>query len=460
MTSIEKKWISYQILQGLRDARNRGISHGDIKSSNILVTSWNWVYVTDFATSYKPTYLPLNDPADFAFYFDTSGRRTCYVAPERFYDTHDQAKAKEGHVLESMDVFSAGCVIAELWLDGEPVFTLSGMFKYRSGEMGLAALFDKIQDEGVRVSAFAFQISRAYNCAFQSLLTSMTLLDPAARPTFDSVLQSSRGTLFPESFYSFLHNYISSINELRTPSPFAPRIDSSRSDPSLRNPGTSKTFPSDSDHRLERIWNEFDSVESYLFLLSEEAVTADEPMDPRIEYRAAGGSVGKPFTVSSHAVYFISSVTRLPRIFCLWCYTLQIEIHRFMESVQFPQAPKIQYRLQQVRPFTSISPANKSKILEDSPALIFLSLVLANLRNASFRSSKLHGMDVLLALSVHLTDETRLDRILPYLVDVLRDDDAIVRLSALRTLVQLVRVTFSNAVLILIPPFRHTWFTL
>jgi HEAT repeat protein len=48
-------------------------------------------------------------------------------------------------------------------------------------------------------------------------------------------------------------------------------------------------------------------------------------------------------------------------------------------------------------------------------------------------------MDVLLALSVHLTDETRLDRVLPYLVDMLRDDDAIVRLAALRTLVQLVR---------------------
>jgi phosphoinositide-3-kinase regulatory subunit 4 len=94
----------------------------------------------------------------------------------------------------------------------------------------------------------------------------------------------------------------------------------------------------------------------------------------------------------------------------------------------------------------------------DSPALIFLSLVLANLRNASRRSSKLHGMDVLLALSVHLTDETRLDRVLPYLVDMLRDDDAIVRLAALRTLVQLVR---KNALLEFENQFRrrHIWCT-
>jgi phosphoinositide-3-kinase regulatory subunit 4 len=156
---IEKKWISFQILQGLRDARNRGVTHGDIKSSNILVTSWNWVYVTDFAATYKPAYLPLNDPADFAFYFDTSGRRTCYVAPERFYDANQRErdredphyKRKDQPVLESMDVFSAGCVLAELWLDGEMVFTLSTMFKYRSGEKVLEPYFDKIADPAVRV---------------------------------------------------------------------------------------------------------------------------------------------------------------------------------------------------------------------------------------------------------------------------------------------------------------------
>ncbi|KAG6806518.1 Serine/threonine-protein kinase, partial [Tephrocybe sp. NHM501043] len=84
LSIIEKRWIAFQLLNALRDTRNRKISHGDIKSENILVTSWNWVYLSDFA-SYKPTYLPLDDPSDFSFYFDTSGRRTCYIAPERFY---------------------------------------------------------------------------------------------------------------------------------------------------------------------------------------------------------------------------------------------------------------------------------------------------------------------------------------------------------------------------------------
>lgn len=47
----------------------------------MLVTSWNWLYLADFA-SFKPTYIPYDDPSDFSFFFDTGGRRRCYVAPE------------------------------------------------------------------------------------------------------------------------------------------------------------------------------------------------------------------------------------------------------------------------------------------------------------------------------------------------------------------------------------------
>lgn len=164
LSAIEKKWIAFQILNGLRDARNRKVSHGDIKSENILVTSWNWVYLTDFA-SYKPTYLPLDDPSDFSFFFDTSGRRACYIAPERFYTaaSNPEISAKkstlaveegqrDGKVTEAMDCFSLGCVIAELFLEGAPLFTLSQLFKYREGEYNVESHLNLIEDEGVRVS--------------------------------------------------------------------------------------------------------------------------------------------------------------------------------------------------------------------------------------------------------------------------------------------------------------------
>ena len=165
---IEKRWIAFQLLTALRDARNHKVSHGDIKSENILVTSWNWVYLTDFA-SYKPTYLPLDDPSDFSFYFDTSGRRTCYIAPERFYTAADNPEIsarksklsmagnegkRDGKITEAMDCFSAGCVIAELFLEGAPLFTLSQLFKYREGEYNVDPHIASIDDAGVRVSLF------------------------------------------------------------------------------------------------------------------------------------------------------------------------------------------------------------------------------------------------------------------------------------------------------------------
>lgn len=74
----------------------------------------------------------------------------------------------------------------------------------------------------------------------------------------------------------------------------------------------------------------------------------------------------------------------------------------------------------------------------DGPALIILSLVCANIRNCHLPSSKVRALDVFLALSSHLTDEAKLDRMIPYIVDLLHDDAAIVRAAALRTLIQVV----------------------
>ncbi|GLE06267.1 hypothetical protein PINS_up015514, partial [Pythium insidiosum] len=51
-----------------------------------MVTSWNWIFLTDFAP-FKPTYIPEDDPADYNYYFCAidATRRGCSVAPERFY---------------------------------------------------------------------------------------------------------------------------------------------------------------------------------------------------------------------------------------------------------------------------------------------------------------------------------------------------------------------------------------
>ncbi|KAJ7756947.1 armadillo-type protein [Mycena metata] len=416
LSPIEKKWIAFQLLNALRDARNRKVSHGDIKSENILVTSWNWVYLSDFA-SYKPTYLPLDDPSDFSFFFDTSGRRTCYIAPERFYTAANNPEIsakkskiamdenegkRDGKVTESMDCFSAGCVIAELFLEGAPLFTLSQLFKYREGEFNVDSYLSAIEDEGVR-----------------NVIRQMINLEPTARPTFDTLLHTSRGTVFPESFYSFLHNYVSSINDLPSNPPFsstapstaAPSISGTTMRPtsSLGTglPGTETppdALPSDSDHRLDRIWSDYESVEPYLVPDSMEETV----MNVKVEYNSTT-TVSKPFQD-----------------------ILPVELH-------IPNRDsKLRGALQ-----------SGSRAAEDGPALIILALVTANVRNCSLPSSKVRALDVFLALASHLTDEAKLDRMVPYIVELLHDDSATVRSAAMRTMIQVLMmvtvITPSNA---------------
>lgn len=74
-----------------------------------------------------------------------------------------------------------------------------------------------------------------------------------------------------------------------------------------------------------------------------------------------------------------------------------------------------------------------------------LSLVCANVRNCCLSNSKIRALDVLLALSFQLTDEAKLDRLIPYVIELLHDDAAIVRGAALRTLMQVVRNSFEIA---------------
>jgi phosphoinositide-3-kinase regulatory subunit 4 len=51
-----------------------------------------------------------------------------------------------------MDVFSLGCTIAELFLEGNSLFSLSQLLKYRIGEFDPGSEIEKIKDENIRVS--------------------------------------------------------------------------------------------------------------------------------------------------------------------------------------------------------------------------------------------------------------------------------------------------------------------
>lgn len=63
---------------------------------------------------------------------------------------------RDGKITEEMDVFSTGCVLAEMWADGRTVFNLSELYAYRDGALNLNGMLENIHDVDVRVSHLAY----------------------------------------------------------------------------------------------------------------------------------------------------------------------------------------------------------------------------------------------------------------------------------------------------------------
>lgn len=187
MTHYEKSFCAYQLLHALDALHRAGASHGDIKSENVLMTSWGWVVLADSAF-YKPQALRAEDPAMYDTFFDAGARRRCYVAPERFYDGQSAAKPPASRP-KSSDIFSLGCTIAEIYLDGAAVFDRPQLLRYRTGGFNPRAhIAVKIRDKYA-----------------SELVLHMTKRDPGQRLDAAGYLRKFKGRLFPHYFH-FLHH--------------------------------------------------------------------------------------------------------------------------------------------------------------------------------------------------------------------------------------------------------------
>jgi serine/threonine protein kinase len=72
---IQKKWIAFQLICAVCQLHSKAMTHGDLKPENVLLTSYDWLFITDFLTvedtfvvsskeendqrsvNYKPTYI-------------------------------------------------------------------------------------------------------------------------------------------------------------------------------------------------------------------------------------------------------------------------------------------------------------------------------------------------------------------------------------------------------------------
>lgn len=213
LTSIEKRWIAYQLLRCIQSLHKQSIYHGDIKSENVLVTSFLWVTLADFAP-YKPVTLPENNPSDFSYFFDTSRRHCCNMAPERFVEqtnAHSESDSNEAwsnysnesnvnQLTSQMDLFSLGCVFAELFSDDTPN---SSMF-----DLGQILMFKKNQ-----YNPNKFVEDGISDLRIRRLILNLTDLDPSKRNSATFHLDKLVPSLFP-AYFRTLYDYFSQLIHL------------------------------------------------------------------------------------------------------------------------------------------------------------------------------------------------------------------------------------------------------
>ncbi|KAK7077762.1 phosphoinositide-3-kinase, regulatory subunit 4, partial [Halocaridina rubra] len=98
---------------------------------------------------------------------------------------------ERGHCKPSMDVFSAGCCLAELFTEGCAPFDLTQLLLFRAGEYYPSKVLDKIDDPKVK-----------------ALIEHMIQRDPEKRLSAADYLEQERGSVFPKYFYSFLWPFL------------------------------------------------------------------------------------------------------------------------------------------------------------------------------------------------------------------------------------------------------------
>eukprot|EP00873_Tetraselmis_striata_P002336 jgi/Tetstr1/422600/TSEL_013406.t2 len=244
-----QRWLVFQLLHAVAHSHSQGIRHGDIKCENCLVTSWNWLYLTDFA-SYKPTMLPADNPANFSFFFDTGSRRRCYVAPERFYEA-GSGEGSAPALTESMDIFSLGCCIAEVFMEGRALFDLSQLLAYRAGDFSPAAVLTDLDAD------------------VQEMVMHMIQRSPSERLSAGAYLATWGPRIFPAYFQDPLHSFFYSL------------------------------LPLDSDGRVRSLAAAFPGLRSSMLAISAAQARHREQQREQLlqgDLRQAGGEDGPPPT--------------------------------------------------------------------------------------------------------------------------------------------------------------------
>lgn len=429
LSPVEKKWLAFQLLVAVKQCHEKGVCHGDIKCENVLITSSNWLYLADFA-SFKPTYIPYDDPSDFSFFFDTGGRRLCYLAPERFYEHGGEMQVAQDTPLKPyMDIFAVGCVIAELFLEGQPLFELSQLLAYRRGQYDPSQHLEKIPDLGIR-----------------KMILHMIQLEPESRFSAERYLKEYVAVVFPTYFSPFLHDFYrcwsplhSDMRVLLCQSAFPEILKQMMNNKSSDDAGVS------SGELLEEMVAEGSASFIKDSLINREVIGKGLVHD-RCELLGDINSLlrdakknNNPSHVAgnAHNSSFPENLKHLQtgKLLQTISNAFRGNDHPFLKSITMNDLNSLmsEYDSQSDTFGMPFLPLPKDSMRCEGMVLI-TSLLCSCIRNVKLPHLRRAAVLLLKASALYIDDEDRLQRVIPYVIAMLSDPAAIVRCAALETL--------------------------
>ncbi|MES1909610.1 MAG: hypothetical protein MHM6MM_002322 [Cercozoa sp. M6MM] len=376
--------------------------HGDVKSENVLLTTWHWLMLCDgTGEAYKPVRLPADNPADFHFFFaGASARRRCYVAPERF-------EPGEEKLTSAMDIFSVGCVICEVLTDGKALFDLPKLLAYKDGTDTRDSVLNSIEDAALR-----------------DLVRDMTQRDPAKRKSALEYWSSGIADqgIFPRSFNVCFDIF----RQLALPQ-FA--------SPDSRIKTVAKSLGA-LLHRIEG-YDLLGAQHQHKSHETQAAARSKSMEDAFIRQRLE--SMQHKIAELQQRLLDNDDKAALNNNTNNAALSKRLRSNRFRAERPLPLTPPRRPVSLRPQEYSLEDPMWSEMRRSKSPIQLFATLICVNVRSVQHDVVKLRALQSLSLLAPFLDSDAALNRVLPYVVALLGDASALVRCGAVSLLTDLLR---------------------
>lgn len=375
LTHVEKLWILSQLLEALQALHDCGVVHGFITSTQIGITSWGHVVLLDIASYKSLQTLPDDDPSLYLYYFQELQQDPtvtgCYLAPERFHSKTESSTPFQ--LTPQMDVFSAGCVFLETSLNGERALDLGDLMDLRKGKepVGLQQRLQKIESSSLRAAC-----------------KHMLHVDPEQRLSAREYLERLE---IPKSFGA-LKQLMARMNK-ETPDARVALAAAYYGD-------ILRTTMGLSDKKCNKYFR---------CVLGKTLWEREHPEDVKNEDSLAYGAESEPTDLMAETEALLKQ----------------------LDTLNFDDDSSTTENIENI----PVKEANEEALVPTSATdkkalLIYLQLVLSNLRFVQRPSSKLVALHILDLVARVLNDEALLQRILPTTISLLQDQDPLVKAKA------------------------------